>query len=749
VRDSTQKSFLKRSDIISRKKTGLAQTFPVAGGYRYKTRQRMCDGPDLLALEREKSLVDSESLSVMLYGGKERLGKLREIWRKVENDPAFEKSNRPNLNHLERYNDACRKVRRFSEIVEETRNKAQRDLTLDEIYDLYLGVDENLPLDVHLSMFIPIMELHTDSDQRARWLAKSKSFQIIGAYAQTELAHGSNVRGLETTATYLPEHEAFDLHSPTLTSTKWWPGGLGKTCTHAVVYANLVISGKNYGPHPFMVQIRTGDHEPCLGIEVGDIGPKAGYNSMDNGYARFTHVRVPRGDMLRGFAQVSASGEYTQSPGAAKLAYGIMLDVRCRIVANSAYVLARALTIAIRYSCVRLQGSSPATKGNSPEMAVMEYPTQQKILIPLLSLAFALHFTGVVVRRQYDTYVETHNQRFLPDLHCTTASLKALVTAIVSDGMEAARKACGGHGFLQNAGFSEILLSYLPFCTLEGTREVLGQQGGRHLLKCLTATTSARTKEGKGSLLDPNTAYLTTNKLDQSEAQAQKQVQALEKLLKVWSKGTKEFEEEYVPQFSETEIILLLVSVCETRARYVVSLAAKAVAAATAAAVLVHTTKAVDVALLEAGVELVAASEAHAELLLVRGFADGLSRASLPVDTAIRLRTAFRLFVISLMEQHAADFIGAGLLSSTQLRQLSTCLRHGCRSLRPHGVALIEGWAFSDRRLGSTLGRSDGRYAEALYAAALQEPLNSDRQGWERHLRFVIGSDRPFARSRI
>jgi hypothetical protein len=24
------------------------------------------------------------------------------------------------------------------------------------------------------------------------------------------------------------------LHSPTLTSTKWWPGGLGKTATHAV-----------------------------------------------------------------------------------------------------------------------------------------------------------------------------------------------------------------------------------------------------------------------------------------------------------------------------------------------------------------------------------------------------------------------------------------------------------------------------------------------------------------------------------
>lgn len=33
--------------------------------------------------------------------------------------------------------------------------------------------------------------------------------------------------------------EEFVIHSPTLTSTKWWPGGLGKTSTHAIVMARL------------------------------------------------------------------------------------------------------------------------------------------------------------------------------------------------------------------------------------------------------------------------------------------------------------------------------------------------------------------------------------------------------------------------------------------------------------------------------------------------------------------------------
>lgn len=41
------------------------------------------------------------------------------------------------------------------------------------------------------------------------------------SYAQTELGHGSNLRKLETTATFIQETDEFELHSPTLTSLKW------------------------------------------------------------------------------------------------------------------------------------------------------------------------------------------------------------------------------------------------------------------------------------------------------------------------------------------------------------------------------------------------------------------------------------------------------------------------------------------------------------------------------------------------
>lgn len=54
------------------------------------------------------------------------------------------------------------------------------------------------------------------------WLPRAMTFQIVGSYAQTELAHGSNVRGLQTTATYEPETQSFILDTPTLGAVRFF-----------------------------------------------------------------------------------------------------------------------------------------------------------------------------------------------------------------------------------------------------------------------------------------------------------------------------------------------------------------------------------------------------------------------------------------------------------------------------------------------------------------------------------------------
>ena len=43
---------------------------------------------------------------------------------------------------------------------------------------------------------------------------------------------------------------------------------------------------------------------------MGDIGPKYGYNTKDNGYLKFDNYRIPRRNMLMKYTKVSKSGVY-------------------------------------------------------------------------------------------------------------------------------------------------------------------------------------------------------------------------------------------------------------------------------------------------------------------------------------------------------------------------------------------------------------------------------------------------------
>lgn len=136
------------------------------------------------------------------------------------------------------------------------------------------------PIDNHYSIFVGALLARASEEQLAEWLPKALHLKITGAYGQTELSHGSNVRALQTTATYDKLTEEFVIHSPTLGSTKWWPGCFGIVATHAVIYARLIIDGKQMGVHEFLVQLRDEDHNPMPGIELGDVGPKVSWGRV-------------------------------------------------------------------------------------------------------------------------------------------------------------------------------------------------------------------------------------------------------------------------------------------------------------------------------------------------------------------------------------------------------------------------------------------------------------------------------------
>lgn len=84
------------------------------------------------------------------------------------------------------------------------------------------------PLELHFVMFLPTLQGQCSPEQFDKWYPRALTFEIVGTYAQTELGHGTNLQKLETTATYDSRSQEFVIHSPTLTSTKWWPGNRKK-----------------------------------------------------------------------------------------------------------------------------------------------------------------------------------------------------------------------------------------------------------------------------------------------------------------------------------------------------------------------------------------------------------------------------------------------------------------------------------------------------------------------------------------
>lgn len=139
-----------------------------------------------------------------------------------------------------------------------------------------------------ISMFRLSVENLGSEAQKAKWLPMIRNLDILGCYAQTEIGHGSNVAALETTATLDKSTDEFVIHTPSISATKYWPGDLGRFSSHAIVFARLIIDGDDNGVQPFMVQIRDVDSWKILpGVNCGDLGPKIGYSSKDNGWCSF------------------------------------------------------------------------------------------------------------------------------------------------------------------------------------------------------------------------------------------------------------------------------------------------------------------------------------------------------------------------------------------------------------------------------------------------------------------------------
>ena len=241
-------------------------------------------------------------------------------------------------------------------------------------------------------------------------------------------------------------------------------------------------------------------HEPLKGVAIGDIGPKYGYAPMDNAYMLFDKFRIPHSAMLSRYCKVDpTTNEYTK-PVNPSVIFGTMTYVRSNIVMHARLVLARAVTVAIRYAAIRRQFQDRDGGGTDPEVAIIDYPTVQIRILPLLATTFALHYSGEAMgdlyKRSRET-IEGGNFSALADVHSTSSGLKSLCTGLAADGIETCRRSMGGHGYGGGSGLVQASSDYLSKPTVEGDNWMITQQVASYLIKKMTTAMDSPQSEPK------------------------------------------------------------------------------------------------------------------------------------------------------------------------------------------------------------------------------------------------------------
>ncbi|RZJ71007.1 acyl-CoA dehydrogenase [Flavobacterium sp.] len=305
----------------------------------------------------------------------------------------------------------------------------------------------------------------------SKYLQKIGSLTLPGCFAMTETNHGSNVKGLQTTATYNHQNKTFTIHTPTPNDQKEYIGNAAKHGQMATVFAKLILDGKDYGVNAFIVPIRNPDGTTCDGVTIADCGHKMGLNGVDNGTLRFENVVIPMENMLDKFASVDENGQF-QSPIPSDnrrffTMLGTLVGGRIGIPRSALSALKSGLEIAIRYSDQRRQFGPEGAS----EVPILNYRMHQRRLLPYLAKSYAFHFALRHLTQRFLDRTEDEMQ----EIEALAAGMKAYVTWNVRDGLQECREAMGGKGYLSQNRIDALKNDTEIYTTFEGDNTVLTQ----------------------------------------------------------------------------------------------------------------------------------------------------------------------------------------------------------------------------------------------------------------------------------
>lgn len=311
-----------------------------------------------------------------------------------------------------------------------------------------------------------------------KYLEAIGDLRLPGCFAMTETGHGSNVQGLETTATYDKETKEFVIHSPSKDATKEYIGNAAVHGQMATVFAKLIIDKIDFGVSAFIVPIRTPEGKSLENVLIEDCGPKVGLNGVDNGRLSFDHVRIPKDNMLDRFSSVNDKGLFQSLiPSDGKRFFtmlGTLVGGRVGISRSGLAAAKKGLTIAIRHGDRRRQ-FGPVGKS---EIRILDYQTHQRKLMPLLANAYAMTFATKFLTDKFLVRTEKDAR----EVEALAAGMKAFSTWNATNTLQICREACGGKGYLSENMLADLKADTEIYTTFEGDNTVLMQLVAKSLI---------------------------------------------------------------------------------------------------------------------------------------------------------------------------------------------------------------------------------------------------------------------------
>jgi len=506
--------------------------------------------------------------------------------------------------------------------------------------------------------------LGTEKHHKA-YLQKIGSLEMPGCFAMTETGHGSNVRGIETTATYNHTNKTFVVNTPNAQAQKEYIGNAALHGRMATVFAKLIVEGKDYGVCAIVVPLRDERGNTFPGITIEDCGRKMGLNGVDNGKIRFNNVVVPYDNLLDRFTSVTQDGKFFSPIASDNRRFFTMLGTlvggRIGIPRAGLSAAKSGLTIAIRYSDKRKQFGPEG----AAEIPILNYRTHQRRLIPLLANAYALHFSLRYLTKRFLARTEEDMQ----EIEALAAGMKAFSTWNTTHTLQECREATGGKGYLSENRIEILKNDTDIFTTFEGDNTVL-----------LQLVAKSRLSEFKQEFGNMNWFGMLNYVVDQAKT-------SLTEMNPIAVRNT---DEDHLLDFE------FHLSAFRYRERDILTSAARRLRK--------HISEGMDSfdAFNVVQHHLVEVGKAYIERIILQKF---IEQVQATTDEGCKkvLTKLCQLFALHHIDEHKGWYLENGYMDGTKTKAIRRMVNHLCWEIRQDAVPLVDAFAIPDELLAAPI----------------------------------------------